>query len=183
MGDSLTEGYGINKEYRWSDLLSKDLDLEIINSGISGDTTAGMLARFKAMVIDHKPSHVIIMGGTNDLALNLSDEQILGNILAMTRYARQNAIESIIGIPTPFYPPQEDTSKSLFLGGDALRLRIETYQQKLKQFAREDERLFIEFSQGMCSDLMLADGLHPNEKGHKLMMETATEVLLSIVSD
>lgn len=63
IGDSLTEGYQMDLSKRWTDVLQEKLDIEIINSGICGDTTGGMLARFKEMVIDHKPTHVIIMGG------------------------------------------------------------------------------------------------------------------------
>ncbi|MHA1719447.1 MAG: GDSL-type esterase/lipase family protein, partial [Promethearchaeota archaeon] len=81
LGDSLTEGYDIDLNQRWSDLLKENFNFEIINSGISGDTTSGMLARFHQMVVIHKPSHVIIMGGTNDLSMNLGDEAILCNIL------------------------------------------------------------------------------------------------------
>lgn len=173
MGDSLTEGYGIEKMYRWSDLLSHDMNIEIINSGISGDTTGGMLARFQGMVIDNKPSHVIIMGGTNDLSLNLSDEQIISNILAMTRYARYNNIVSIIGIPTMMYPTDSFVNGSIFLDQVSLRTRLEVYRNKLKRFVNEDELFFIDFSVNMTPDLFLEDGLHPNEAGHKVMMENA----------
>ncbi|MFT6707865.1 MAG: acyl-CoA thioesterase-1, partial [Flavobacteriales bacterium] len=46
LGDSLTEGYNIDKLKRWTKLLHQKHNLEIINSGISGDTTTGMLSRF-----------------------------------------------------------------------------------------------------------------------------------------
>jgi lysophospholipase L1-like esterase len=69
MGDSLTEGYMIDLSQRWSEVLKKSLGIDLLNSGISGDTTGGMLARFKPMVIDHHPTHVIIM--TNDVSLNI----------------------------------------------------------------------------------------------------------------
>lgn len=173
IGDSLTEGYGIEKKHRWSDLLSHDMDIEVINSGISGDTTAGMLARFKSMVIDYKPSYVMIMGGTNDLSLNISDEQIFSNILAMTRYARYNNIVSIIGIPTMIYHNDSAICDSFFLDQDILRKRMELYRNKLKRFAKEDGWQYIDFSINMTHNLYLEDGLHPNEAGHKIMMENA----------
>lgn len=88
IGDSLTEGYGIQEHERWSNLVADQSEIEIINSGISGDTSAGMLSRFNKMVIKLNPTHVIITGGTNDLLLNIPDNQIIANILAMTRYAR-----------------------------------------------------------------------------------------------
>lgn len=182
MGDSLTEGYGIDTSCRWSDLLSNDMNIEIINSGISGDTTAGMLARFKSMVIDYSPSHVIIMGGTNDLSLNISDEQVIGNILAMTRYARYYDIKSVIGIPAKVYHNKNILWDSIFLDQDILKKRMEVYRNKLKRFAIEDECSYIDFSAGMTSDLYLEDGLHPNEAGHKIMMENAKAVLENIIN-
>lgn len=181
IGDSLTEGYGIEQAYRWSNLLSKELDIEIINSGISGDTTGGMLARFHNMVIAHRPTHVIIMGGTNDLWFNLSDEQIISNIIALTRHARYNDIISIIGIPTPFYYENLVPFNSTFLDPKSQSKRIETYKKRLMDFAIEDELRFIDFSINMTSDLFLEDGLHPNEMGHEVMKENAKEILRQIL--
>lgn len=71
MGDSLTEGYLISEKSCWPSLLDKETGLKIINCGICGDTTGGMLARFYEMVIVPKPNYVIIMGGTNDIWYNL----------------------------------------------------------------------------------------------------------------
>ena len=98
MGDSLTEGYGIANHSDWPTLLGANWD--VINSGISGDTTAGMLSRFHPMVIDHHPTHVIILGGTNDCSFNLPIDAIISNIMAMTKLARHHGIVSIIGLPT-----------------------------------------------------------------------------------
>jgi lysophospholipase L1-like esterase len=181
IGDSLTEGYGIRQAYRWSNLLNKDLNMEIINSGISGDTTSGMLARFHNMVIVHNPTHVIITGGTNDLWFNLSDEQIISNILAMTRYARYNGIISIIGIPTPYYYDKQVCPNSTFLDAKTHSERIEGYRKKLISFALEDGLNIIDFSLNMTCDLFLEDGLHPNERGHEIMKENAENVLLQIL--
>ncbi|MBN2899757.1 MAG: hypothetical protein JXO44_13390, partial [Clostridia bacterium] len=94
LGDSLTEGYQMDLTKRWTNELHKSMGIEVINSGICGDTTNGMLARFKAMVIDHEPTHVVIMGGTNDMILDVPLVTIKSNIKAMTRYARYHGIEA-----------------------------------------------------------------------------------------
>lgn len=60
IGDSLTEGYGLDKNMAWPALLQNRLNITVVNSGISGDTTSGMLARFYPDVIQHRPTHVII---------------------------------------------------------------------------------------------------------------------------
>ena len=80
MGDSLTEGYGIPKNTRWTSLLEKDYEIDVVNAGISGDTTTGMLSRCERLLIEYNPSHLLILGGTNDLWFGLKDEFILSNI-------------------------------------------------------------------------------------------------------
>jgi len=181
IGDSLTEGYGVHESKRWTNLLRDKLDIEIINSGISGDTSAGMLARFNEMVIQHKPSHVIIMGGTNDIFLNISDNHILSNILAMTRYARHHEIISIIGIPTPFYNLSAFPDDEQFIESKDLFKRINIFYQSLKQFILDDEQRVIDFTLNMKAELFFNDGVHPNEKGHECMSEIAGQSLKNIL--
>lgn len=177
MGDSLTEAYLVDESVGWCSLLSKELGIEVINSGISGDTTTGMLARFKAMVIDHRPSHVIIMGGTNDLSFNLSNKLIFSNIYAMTRLAKYHGIESIIGIPVPVYFDENDDSDGFYLGLKSLSQRMIILQKEMRAMVAEDDFPMIDFSAGMTENLFLEDKVHPNEAGHKQMMENALKLL------
>lgn len=181
IGDSLTEGYGIEETQRWSSLLSNALNIECINSGISGDTTAGMLARFNEMVVKYKPSHVIITGGTNDVSMNLPENIIISNILAMTRYAKHHEIVPIIGIPTPYYKPENSTDEDIFINAESLVKRIHSYQKTLKNFALSDNLLMINFATNMNPIYFLNDGLHPNEKGHECMMKVAKKYLKNVL--
>ena len=180
MGDSLTEGYGIRQGCSWPSILNHILPHEFINSGISGDTTAGMLARFHEMVITHKPEYVIIMGGTNDISFNVPDNQIIGNIVAMTRLARHHNIQSIIGLLPPFFIPKEYEDDSLFVELPVLYKRLIEYQDTLHKFILVDEQPNIDFSKNMLPNFYLFDGLHPNEKGHEVMAENAKEQLVRI---
>ncbi len=182
MGDSLTEGWGIQPNMRWSNLLSEDLNLRIINSGISGDSTAGMLSRFQHMVIDHNPSHVIIMGGTNDLNHHLPITNILSNIIAMTRQARHHSIESIIGLPTRFHMLQSEEYTGFYASFENLARGINQLRSALKAMAIEDEWPWIDFDQNLTTSMFLEDGLHPNEEGHKIMKENAKILLQKIGS-
>ena len=177
LGDSLTEGYDINFSKRWTMLLRQSTRLDIINSGISGDTTAGMLARFQRDVLAHKPSHLFIMGGTNDLWMQLPYEVILGNILAITRQSRYHSIQSIIGIPPPIYLEQNgDEDPPIFLNNQQLSERIQTYQDLLRQFVTRDNWPVVDFST-MTENLFLPDGVHVNEAGQVVMAEMVEKVL------
>ncbi len=180
IGDSLTEGYGINLNCNWPDLLDKTIDHEIINSGICGDTTSGMLARFHHMVIKYKPDYVVIMGGTNDVSMIIPINQIIGNILSMTRLARHYNIQSIIGIPPPFFLPDEYVDDLLFMGLSEMHQRLIEYSETLKRFISNDDQPSIDFTRNMHAEFYLDDGLHPSEKGHKVMAENAREQLVRI---
>ncbi|MEP0265410.1 GDSL-type esterase/lipase family protein [Dokdonia sp.] len=182
IGDSLTAGYGVQIIHAWPHLLSQDLHIEVMNSGISGDTTSGMLARFQDMVIKHKPTHTIIMGGTNDLSLQLPNNILISNILAMTRYAKHHGIIPIIGIPTPFYNQEDSIDEYVSTEVLSLSKRIQLFQRTLKQFAIDDGLDFIDFTVGMTPKLFLEDGLHPNEEGHILMFENAKSSLLKFLN-
>jgi len=168
LGDSLTEGYNIDLTKRWTDLLASEVDFPIINSGISGDTTAGMLARFSNDVLSHKPSHLIIMGGTNDIYFDLADKLIISNIKTMLRQAKFHDIQAIIGIPTPVYPIQRPDA-SLFISEEKYISRLERYKELLIAFATEDGCPYVEFSVGIGEEHMLSDGVHPSEEGQVVM--------------
>jgi len=71
LGDSLSAAFGIEKEQGWVNLLRQQLNNQkshyrVINASISGETTAGGLARFKPLLERHQPAIVIIELGAND---------------------------------------------------------------------------------------------------------------------
>jgi len=184
LGDSLTEGYGIPQTARWSDLLLKDLEIEIINQGISGDTTGGMLARFQMDVLSEKPTHLIIMGGTNDLSFGLSPKLILSNYHSMLRQARRAGIQTIIGLPTVvFYDGFIDEENPLlFTPLKELSEQIDAFRKQLILYAKDQDLPIIDFSKNMTPKQFLADGVHPNEAGNLTMMKNAKTVLEKIIT-
>lgn len=65
-GDSITEGIHIDEDKKWTTLLSKELDVDVINSGVAGNSTKNGLKRIKKDVIEKKPNYVLINFGMND---------------------------------------------------------------------------------------------------------------------
>jgi acyl-CoA thioesterase-1 len=70
-GDSLSAGYGIRQEAAWPSLLAKrlqekQLDYNVVNASISGETTSGGHSRLDAALNKHKPAIVVIALGSND---------------------------------------------------------------------------------------------------------------------
>ncbi len=175
MGDSITNGHGLDPKLCWTNLLANSADIQVSNHGISGDTTGGMVGRFDHMLRSELPTHVFIMGGTNDLSFGLADNLILSNIKTMTRQARHLGIPFIIGIPSTYYPTSD--AKLYEINVDQFVERLKGYQAKLKQFIEIDECASIDFSYGMEPSHFLIDGIHPNESGQVVMAERAMEVI------
>ena len=102
-GDSITEAWGSTKGTRFF------AGKPYINRGISGQTTAQMLPRFRQDVIDLHPVAVVILGGTNDIAGNTglaTLPMIEDNFRSMTELAQANHIKVILAsvLPVSDYP-------------------------------------------------------------------------------
>lgn len=178
MGDSITNGHGVDPEFCWTNILADTLNIHVTNHGVSGDTTGGMVGRFDYMLRSEKPTHVFIMGGTNDLSFGLPDSHILSNIKTMTRQARHMGITFIIGVPSTYYPSGE--AKLYEVNTDEFVVRLKGYQSRLKQFIEIDKCASIDFTYGLEQNHFLEDGIHPNASGQLIMAKRAIEVIKEI---
>ncbi len=178
MGDSLTNGHGLESAQCWTSLLAKTLNIQVRNYGISGDTSGGMVGRFDHMLRTENPTHVFVMGGTNDLSFGLPDNLILSNIKTMTRQARHLGIPFIIGVPSTYFPSEE--AKLYEINVDEFIVRLKGLQSKIKQFIEIDQCLSIDFSFGLDREHFLSDGIHPNEKGQVIMAQKAIAVVKNL---
>lgn len=185
LGDSLTEGFDLDEKQRWTSLLNEKFSTEFINKGISGDTTAGMLARFQSMVVDSKPEYVIIFGGTNDVSLGIKKNIILGNLLAMIKIALYYGITPILGIPTSTYCEEKNNTrnKELYLPSKKMDKRIKKLQKFILEFAIDRDLQFINFSKYLNSSDYTEDGIHHNANGHQKMMKNVEEALNKLLKN
>jgi len=107
VGDSLSAEYGLQRGSGWVALLAERLAREhpqasVINASISGDTTAGGLARLPTLLREKKPGLVVIELGANDALRGLPIETTRANLVAMTRLAKEaGAKVLIVGMQLP----------------------------------------------------------------------------------
>ncbi|GGK16845.1 arylesterase [Yeosuana aromativorans] len=176
IGDSLTYGYEMEPSKRWTNLLEKSLDIKVFNYGINGDTASGMLSRFMNKLIEVKPTHTLIFGGTNDLWFGLKDEHIISNIYAMTKQAVYANSIPIIGIPTPSF----NLNELNFVGEDYSEC-IRSFQQILINHCINKDTHYIHFSKSMTQDCFMDDGIHYNAHGHQVMASLVQDKLETII--
>lgn len=171
-GDSLTAGYIDGVRYApYGQFLQERLGERgsVIVRGQNGELTESMVRRFSSDVLVHKPSHVIVLGGTNDLGQGLSPEQILGQLRLIYQELEDAKVQGIaLNIPSvlPENPHEEWVSQ-------AIKAREEVNELIRQECLARDILyldLFTETSSAPEKTLLEAlssDGLHFNEEGYK----------------
>ena len=107
VGDSLSAEYGLRRGTGWVALLEERIAREkiaanVVNASISGDTTAGGLARLPALLREKKPAVVVIELGGNDALRGLPLEATRANLVEMTKLAKAaGAKVVIVGMQLP----------------------------------------------------------------------------------
>lgn len=161
LGDSITWGYPYGPEYSWVHMLEEQVQARFINEGINGDTTGGMLRRFDKSVVKHRPSHVIIMGGINDVMLRESFARTTANFQQLLQKAEENRIQVILGLPTVVDYPEFE--RMLVRIRDWLREVAEQKGIPVIDFSRA----FYNEDGSIRTELLLPDGGHPTEEGYR----------------
>jgi len=185
-GDSLTEASDLDKIYTWPILVENRLNLNVINSGIGGDTSAGLLARFSHDVVRHQPDLVLILAGTNDLWWDLEVNLIQANIFAMACQAQFHNITPIVGLPLPLLKEniQRQEMMAPVAGWQKCVRKLSDLAAALTASAGESDIACLDFYHpflGKNGETLgkyyLEDGLHPNKQGHLLMAKKAVDLL------
>ncbi|MEN8721435.1 MAG: arylesterase [Alphaproteobacteria bacterium] len=163
LGDSLVAGYGLPPGDGFTDQLADALNsddgnspaVSIINAGVSGDTSAGGLARLGWIMDDTIDLLIITLGG-NDVLRALPPEQTYANLGAIITQARAQLPDLPILLTGMMAPPN--------LGEEYAAAFNPVYQ---KLAADYDVALYPFFLEGVAADPTLnqADGIHPNKEG------------------
>jgi len=169
-GDSLTAGLGLPVAESYPSLLQKMLEAdgyryEVVNAGISGDTTAGGLRRIN-WSLEGDVRFIILALGANDLLRGMPVKEMKNNLGQIIERARTRKIEVLLA---GMYAPTNT-------GAEYRREVQETFQS----LAREHKVVFIPFFLDRVAgieSLNQQDGIHPNKEGTRIIAETIYKVL------
>ena len=165
LGDSISAGYGIDVAQGWVNLLQKKFnqqhsDYVISNESISGDTSAGGLARINQLLAKHKPVIVMIELGANDGLRGLSPQEMKSNLSEIIQRCRKaGAKVMLLGMKIP---PNYG------------KRYIAMFYNIYPQLSAELEVPLVPFileNVALNPAMMQADGLHPNALGQPLIAE------------
>jgi lysophospholipase L1-like esterase len=169
-GDSITDSWG-----RRSDTGDFFPGKPYVNRGVSGQTTAQMVVRFRQDVIDLHPSAVLILAGTNDVVGNtgpMTPEMTENNFKSMIDLAKANGIRVIVASITPVadYPWRPGLNPAQKI--PALNAWLKGYCQIHSVTYVDYYSALVDGSGGMKAGTSF-DGVHPNAKGYAIMAPLA----------
>lgn len=163
-GDSLTQGYGlppadgfVPQLQSW--LAANGADVTVINAGVSGDTTAGGLARMDWTLTPDVDAMILNLGG-NDLLRGLDPKSSRANLDAMlTKAQTLNIPVLLVALRAPGnYGPQFKADFDAIYPELGAKFNVPVTENYFLPLIDQSTRL-------LSTDLMQADGLHPNAKG------------------
>ncbi len=153
LGDSIASGYGVRLEEAFPSVLSRRLNVPILNRGVAGDTTAIGLSRLETDVLTQNPWLVMVELGGNDYLQQIPETETKQNLRQIvTRIQAQGAMVVVLGV-------------NVGLVGD-------NHEQMFKSLAQETQAYLIpQILKGILSNPKYRqdDVIHPNAAGHQVV--------------
>lgn len=175
LGDSLTAGLGVLENQAYPALLQQKLDaegypFEVVNAGVSGDTSAGGLRRLDWALEEGEVRVLIVALGANDGLRGLSAADMKRNLEQIIQHAKEkNIVVILAGMEAPpNYGPEYTAS----------------FRRVFQDVAREQRVLFLPFLlSNVAGDPALnqGDGIHPNPQGAAVIADSLWKVLRPVL--
>jgi lysophospholipase L1-like esterase len=143
-----------------------DVNVEVINRGVNGDLTSGMLERLSTDVVDEKADYVIVLGGTNDIGWGLDLATIVHNLTSIYDAAQNKKISAVAcSVPSvlgfdELISPRLDLNRAI--SAEAGKRKMPFLDLFTATADQRNNRLLEDYS---------ADGLHLNSKGYGRLAE------------
>ena len=159
-----------------------------VNRGIGGQTTAQMLLRFRADVVELSPVAVVILAGTNDIAGNAGPvtlEQVEDNLASMAELARAHGIRVVLASLLPVSDDKTDANgQALTRTRQRPTATIRELNRWLAAYAAKNGNVYLDYftatadSGGLLLAALNDDGLHPNARGYAVMAPLAEKAIV-----
>lgn len=178
LGDSLTVGYGIDRTHAYPSLIQEEirrrgLAHQVHNGSLSGDTTVGGMHRVEWLM--QKPISVLVLAlGANDALRGLDPVDTQRNLQAIIDAVRRMYPECKILIAGMKAPPN--------MGVEYTR----AFEKAFVNLAARNDAPLISFllkDVAANPELNLEDGIHPNEKGHRVIAATVWKYLYPLLDE
>ena len=164
-GDSISAGYGMEKESQWSESLKtllsdRGFEISVHNRSISGETTGGGLTRISRILDELKPTFLLLELGGNDALRGYPPKKIYENLYKMIEASEERGIQVFL-MQIRILPNY----------GKRYQTQFESIYPTL---AREKDVILFPFMLNdiaLKKEFMLPDGIHPNKDAQPVIAE------------
>ena len=164
-GDSISAGYGMEKESQWSESLKtllseRGFKISVYNRSVSGETTGGGLTRISGILDELKPTFLLLELGGNDALRGYPPKKIYENLSKMIEASKERGIDVFL-MQIRILPNY----------GKRYQTQFESIYPTLSQ---EKEVILLPFMLNdiaLKEELMLSDGIHPNKDAQPVIAE------------
>ena len=174
VGDSLTEGLGVEEEHAYPAVLEDKLDklgypYQVVNAGVSGETSSGTLSRIK-WALTLKPDIVLLVIGANDGFRGIDPGLIKSNIRAIVKKLKEQEVIVVLG----------GMQIVQNLGQDYITAFSDIYLD----VARSEDIILIPF---FLADVAAnqkynqADGIHPTAAGYRIIVDNIAPYVIEAI--
>jgi lysophospholipase L1-like esterase len=147
--------------------------------GLKGQTTPQMLIRFRQDVVALRPSVVVILAGTNDIAGNTGPstlEMIEDNLMSMADLAKSNGIRVVLAsvLPASDYPWRPSLNPAM---------KIRVLNTWIREYAASKGFIYLDYHSALADEAgglsagHSSDGVHPNDQGYAIMAPLAERAI------
>lgn len=189
LGDSLTAGFQQGpgylppRYYPFTNLLESSLriklrdldtdkDIAVVNQGMDGDSTRGMLERFAWSVEPENPDIVLLWGGINDLSSRIQPEAVFSNIVALVeRTMAINATPIVLNVAP--------------VAGAHFNETVMDLNKLTETYCHEKGVIYVDIfseltdGEGKLADEYSNDGIHLSDRGYQKILPTVFESIMS----
>jgi acyl-CoA thioesterase I len=178
VGTSLTAGYGVGEDVAYPARIQQRIDdaglpYRVVNAGISGETSAGGLRRIEWSL--QQPVDVLVVElGANDGLRGLDPDAMRANLDEILSRARDRHPDVALVIVGMEAPPNLGTAY------------VTRFRRVYSDLARQHDAALVPFLlDGVAGEasLNIADGIHPNDAGHRIMAATVWDVLGPLLTE
>ena len=177
LGDSITDQWRLGEYFGNQDY---------INRGIGGQITGQMLGRMMADVVALKPDAMIVLGGTNDIAQEVSVDAIENNLTMIADLADIYRIKPIFCSILPVNDYNKAKNPAYARTAARPPATVKRINAWLAALCKTRRYVYIDYysdmvdSDGMLQADLAEDGLHPNDKGYRIMARLVYDTLLKM---
>lgn len=166
LGDSITEQYDLDEYFP---------DMNVVNSGISGNQTKDILDNLKERAYQYNPSKIFLLIGTNDIQAGVKEEDIIVNIEEILSELKKNRPYAELYLEA-IYPVDEDQKGAQSRTNE----EIQSINQSLKEYCEKEKITFIdtfdllldsESDEKQIKSEYTKDGLHITSEGYEVITE------------